>query len=307
MKKNVRNPLYAALLSAGLLAANPLPAEPAAKTAPATQAQAEAQSPAAQSVQGEVDKNSQERVDAKRKEILRDAVKAVVETENALRALDAGKKEDALKALEKATGKLELVLARDPSLALALVDVSETTFDLLADTKTIKSMIYDAEKALRDGRIQVARGILLNLASEIVLRTTSIPLGTYPDAIKAVTPLIDAGKIDEAKAALVAALNTLVTEVEVIPLPVLRAGYLLTHAEKLAEKAKRDDKENKMLDALLKEARNQIQMAELLGYGDKDAFQPMYEQLDQIEEKAKNGNSGSGWFTKIKKELSELF
>ena len=35
-----------------------------------------------------------------------------------------------------------------------------------------------------------------------------IPLATYPAAIKAVAPLIDAGHMEEAKAALEAALNT---------------------------------------------------------------------------------------------------
>ncbi|MGL1204106.1 YfdX family protein, partial [Vibrio parahaemolyticus] len=44
---------------------------------------------------------------------------AVSETGNALKALDEGKKDDALADLEKTTGKLELILARDPQLTLA--------------------------------------------------------------------------------------------------------------------------------------------------------------------------------------------
>jgi hypothetical protein len=58
--------------------------------------------------------------------------------------------------------------------------------------------------------IQKARPLVANLGSEIQFRTTSIPLATYPDAIKAVTSLIDEGKLDEAKAALQTALNALV-------------------------------------------------------------------------------------------------
>ncbi len=307
MKKKVLTPVCAALLSIGMIGTIPVLAKDAAK-APATQSGAPAaQSPATKSVQAAVDKQSASKAAAKRQDVVKDAVVAIAETENALRALNAGKKDEALAALEKATGKLELVLARDPALALAPVDVEQVTFDLLADTKTIKALIYDAEKAIKDGEIQQARAIMMNLASEIVFRTTSIPLATYPDAIKAITPLIDAGKLDEAKAGLETALGTLVTTVEVVPLPILRAGYLLGNAEKLAENDKRSDKDNQTLHALLKEARNQLEMAELLGYGDKDAFKPMYEQLDEIEDKAKGGKSGKGWFAKLKKQLSDLF
>ncbi|MGS8570856.1 YfdX family protein, partial [Salmonella enterica subsp. enterica serovar Braenderup] len=60
---------------------------------------------------------------------------------------------------------------------------------------------------------------------------TNIPLASYPAAVKAVVPLIDQGKIEEAKAALQSALNTLVEERSVLPLPVLRAKLLLKRAE----------------------------------------------------------------------------
>ena len=143
---------------------------------------------------------------------------------------------EVLAALEQATGKLELILARDPGLALAPVDLEVVTYDLLANPDTVKAMIHDAENYLEDGEIQKARPFVANLASEIQFRTTSIPLATYPSAIKAVTPLIDEGKLDEAKDALQSALNTLVVSTdEVVPLPKLRAEQMLKNAEALAE------------------------------------------------------------------------
>ncbi|MCG6863248.1 MAG: YfdX family protein, partial [Chromatiaceae bacterium] len=115
------------------------------------------------------------------------------ETANALKALDEDKPDEALAALEKATGTLELILARDPGLALAPVDVEVVTYDLSASLDTVKTIIEEAEDYLEDGEIQKARRPLVaNLASEIRFLTTNIPLATYPDAIKAVTPLIDA-------------------------------------------------------------------------------------------------------------------
>ena len=223
-----------------------------------------------------------------------------------MKLLDEKKADEALAALERVTGKLELILARDPKLALAPVDVEVITFDLIAKLDTIKAVIKEAKDYLEDGEVQKARPLVANLASEIQIRTTSIPLATYPGAIKAVAPLIDAGKVDEANVALQAALNTLVVTTDVIPLPVLRAETLLRNAEALAENKERTDKDNKTLANQLAEARNQLKMAELLGYGNKKAFKPMYEQIDQIEEKTADGKSGKGWFDKIKQQLSDL-
>ena len=268
---------------------------------------AQAQSEATESVQPQVDVKATDQAAEKRKKITADAVAAVNETKNALKLLDEKKMEEALATLEKATGKLELILARDPTLALAPVDVEVVTYDLLANLDTVKAIIHDAENYLEDGEIQKARPLVASLASEMVFRTTSIPLATYPDAIKAIAPLIDDGKLDEAKAGLQAALNTLViTKDDVIPLPVLRAENLLKNAEALSENEERTVKDNETLAKQLEEARTQLKMAELLGYGTKKSFKPMYEQLDQIEQKTAGGKGGKGWFDKIKQQMSDL-
>jgi predicted negative regulator of RcsB-dependent stress response len=270
-------------------------------------AEAQEKSPATESVQPQVNEKSAETAEERRNEIIAEATAALAETKKALKALDEKNTEEALAALESTTGKLELILARDPSLALAPVDVEVVTYDLLASLDTVKAMIHDAENLLEDGNVQMARPLVANLASEIVFRTTSIPLATYPDAIKAITPLIDAGKLDQAKAELQTALNTLVvTTDEVIPLPTLRAEWLLKKAEALAENKERSEKENETLADLLAEARTQLKMAELLGYGSKKSFRPMYEQLDNIEVNSAGGKGGKGWFDKIRDQLSEL-
>lgn len=293
--------LYAALLSLGLIASSPAFAQDTALPH-----KPQEQTEVGKSVQPQVDAKATEQAAEKRRKITADAIAAVAETNNALKLLDEKKADEALAALERVTGKLELILARDPKLALAPVDVEVITFDLIAKLDTIKAVIKEAEDYLEDGEVQKARRLVANLASEIQIRTTSIPLATYPGAIKAVAPLIDAGKVDEAKVALQAALNTLVVTTDVIPLPVLRADTLLRNAEALAENKERTDKDNKTLANQLAEARNQLKMAELLGYGNKKAFEPMYEQIDQIEEKTADGKSGKGWLDKIKQQLSDL-
>jgi hypothetical protein len=302
MKESMSRLFYPAILSLGLAVSplyageSSLPDEP------------QAQSPTTRSVQAEVDNKATEKVDEKRKKIIADASAAINATKQALQALEEKNTEEALAALERATGKLELILVRDPALSLAPVDVRVVTYDLLASPDTVKAVIHDAEKFLDDGEIQKARPLVANLASEIVISSTNIPLASYPAAIKAITPLIDAGKLDEARAGLQAALNTLVvTTDEIIPLPVLRAQQLLENAEALAEDEERTVKDNETLANILTAARTQLNMAELLGYGSKKSFKPMYEQLDMIEKKTTGGRGGKGWFDRIKQQLSELF
>ena len=271
-------------------------------------AKPQAQSEASQAVQPKVDKQTADAAAEKRKKLFADATAALAETHKALKALENKNNDAALKALAEVTGKLDLIIARDPKLAQTPVATEVVTYDLLSNLDTIKSVIQDAKAYLNDGEIQKARPLVANLASEIQYRSHHIPLATYPVAIKAVVPLIDAGKIDEAKGRLQAALNTLVVTMdEVIPLPKLRAEHVLKQAQELAEKKDRSQEENDKLTTQLQAAREQLQMAELLGYGKKTDFKPIYEQIGDIEHKSSGGKSGTGWFEKLKQQLADLF
>jgi hypothetical protein len=294
--------LPAALLCIGLACS--APDSVAASTLPS---RAQAQSASSKAVQPQVDKQASDAAAQKRKTLIADATAAIAETEQALKALEEKKTDVALKALADATGKLELIIARDPKPALAPVHVDIVTHDLFADPATVSAVTLEARKDLDAGKVQDARRLLAALASDIEVHTSNIPLATYPAAIKAITPLIDAGRIDEAKTQLQAALNTLVITTDVIPLPKVRAESLLKEAQTLAEKKERSKDENDRLARDLKAAREQLQLSEMLGYGNKADYKPMEEQLDEIAEKSAGGKSGIGWFDKIKKQLSDQF
>jgi hypothetical protein len=281
----------------------PVHAEPSALP-PKPQAQSEV----SQSVQPKVDQQTAEAAAEKRKKLFADATAALAETKKALKALENKKTDEALKALAEVTGKLDLIVAHDRKLALTPVDMEVLTYDLLTNLDTIREVIKQAKGYLDDGEIQKARPLIARLASEIQFRTYHIPLATYPAAIKAIAPLIDAGKIEEAKAGLQAALNTLVvTTDDVIPLPKLRAEHMLKQAQDLAEKNARSTEEEKKLANNLHAAREQLQLAELLGYGKQKDYKPMYEQIREIEKKSAGGKSGTGWFDTLKQNLSDLF
>jgi len=253
----------------------------------------------------QVEQTRQDQIAEERGQLLQQATAAVRESQNALMALDEKKSEEAIAALERAIGKLEVILARDPELMLAPSDVSAVTYDVLASIEAVREARDQAEEALDAGRVQKARRLIRNLASETVISTTNIPLATYPDAIRRAVRLVDEEKMEEAKAVLQTALNTLVITDVIIPLPVVATENLLEVAEGLAENADRSKEENKRLAVLLEDARTELEFAQALGYGSREDFSNLFEQLDEIEKKTEGGKSGSGFFDDIKEFLGD--
>lgn len=110
----------------------------------------------------ELSENKDGPAESKRKEILEEATSALRETQNALKALDGKKIKEALSSLEKSIGKLEIILARDPELALAPSHVSTTTYNLLGDIQSVKVLRVQIENAIDDRRLQNARQLIRN-------------------------------------------------------------------------------------------------------------------------------------------------
>jgi hypothetical protein len=250
-------------------------------------------------VQSEIEKRTAE----KRAQLLKEAQSALEETHAAVNALNKGQSKAAIAALARVTGKLDLIVARDPKLAFAPISVTTTIRDLYSTADTVRIVVKEARDDLDKGAVQHARGLLLDLVSEADIQVTSIPLATYPAAIKAVAPLVDAGKTEEAKTVLYTALNTLVTEDFILSLPRIRARAMLTDAQTLAAKSNRKDDENKRLHNLIESARHELQLSEALGYGTKDSYKPLYAQLDDIQKKTGGGQSGKGFFDRIQESL----
>ena len=237
---------------------------------------------------------------------IKEAAKALEMTGIALKQLDEKKKDEALKTLATVTGQLEIIVAQHPDLSFAPIDSQVVVLDYQGDKDTVKSIRKEAANLLRDGRLQEARLLIKDIASEIVINTRELPLATYPDVIKSVVPMIDKGDISQAKVTLEQALSTVVVTQDVIPLPVLRASTALAEAKILAKEDKRDEKANQALKALLDEAQHQLEWAQTLGYGDKKAYQPLYDAIKAIAEKTSDGSREQGLFDKLKAKVKAL-
>ncbi len=232
--------------------------------------------------------------------VIEEAIAALDETDKAIKALEDGKNDDAVAALERAIGKLEVILTKNPDMTLAPVDVSSTVIDIIASPAEIKTAKAESMRLLADHQLQLARPIISSLASEVDIKTTYIPLGTYPLALKSAAALIKDDKVDEAKVVLGTALGTLVSDVVALPLPILNSVALIDDAKKLSEKADRTEDENTKLMALLDAIDHEIARGEALEYGGKDAFKPLRDEMKEIRKKVGNGGSGKGFFDKLK-------
>jgi YfdX protein len=288
----------------------------------------EAASPSTEPVQQEdraveepVQKEAGSELEQKREELIADAVAALDETEKALAALEEGESQKALDSLALATGKLELIIAREPELALAPVDVDLITLDVLHDVDDINAIREDIKEAVAAGEIQKARSIIRRFGSELIVATTNLPLGTYPVAIKLAAAMIDAGDVDGAKQSLQTAMSTLVVTETVIPLPIMRARLLLEKAEeslkngaepsksadgKAAEDDVPADSETMEPADYIEAARKQLAMAEALGYGTADEHKELRKNLEELEAKVEGGEKTTTIFQTIAENIAKI-
>ena len=240
------------------------------------------------------------------KQIAKEAVDAVMATQTALKALANNQPKQAQAALQVASGDLHLLLARDPALELVPIDIKIQVLEGPTDLKVIKSLKTDLDALISDNRFQDARPIIDSLVDEIRVTVASLPMGTYPAAIDRVAPLIDAGKLAEAKQELIKALDTLVYEQDITPLSIIRAEDKLNQAFQIEHKddlTKQDTKDK--IAHLVTDANQDINVAEALGYGTKKDYKILYDGMDALNKSI--GAAGfEGEWLKIKNTLSEF-
>ncbi len=265
-------------------------------------ASAPSQKPHASAHWNQARKISQE----KRHQLVKEAVDAVMETENAFNALDNKKTKEAQQILSNVSTKLRGLLAKDSQLKLVPVSFHEETSIFEGNLDQVVTAANKADELIEEHRIQEARQLLDTLSSEIRINIVELPLGEYPAAIDKASAQITAGKEAEAKGTLGNILDTLVTHVETYPLPVLAAEEDLTEAYELEHKtdlSKKDSKENILI--LADNAENELKLAEALGYGEKSDYEVLYEGIQALRDTLHTNKFKDAW-GKVKSSLSQL-
>ncbi|HEV7675746.1 MAG TPA: YfdX family protein, partial [Candidatus Angelobacter sp.] len=210
------------------------------RTAAQVQADLEVQRRQAnQRTRPQVEAQRRQAEDEAEKNLDQEAIAAVQQTERALIALSENRIDEALAAIEQATGKINVLLTRSPATALIPVDMRATVIDTAPDdVKDIAVLVDAAAVALDINDLPATRTLLDFLRSEIRIRIYHLPLATYPAALQEAVRLLDQKNMREAAAVLLVALNTLAIVDQVNPLPLLLAREAINAAQAQAQKDK---------------------------------------------------------------------
>lgn len=255
---------------------------------------------AEQMAKQDIDKEKQNAEKQTQGTLDQEAVEAIQETQRAIDAINANRTDEALKHIEQATGKINVLLARNPSTALIPVSAEVRVIDTApSDIGQIRETAASASWAVDEKNFPAARVLLDQLMSEIRVRTYHLPLATYPAALQDAARLLDQKKTGDASGVLQTALATLVAVDKVTPIPLVVAREAVNQAQ--ARKQQDTNTAKQLLDV----AQLELQRGRELGYAGKDQeYTALNQQISSLKKQL--GGDTNSTYAKLKERLSEF-
>ena len=253
---------------------------------------------AEQQARPELEQSRKEAEQQARKLLDKDAAGAIEQTVKAIDSIAKGDTADALRAIQEATGRIDILLARNPELALVPVEVESLIIDAAPrDLEKIKELADAADGAISLNDLPEARALLGTLRSELRVRTYHLPLGMYPAALKEAARLLDQNR-ESAGKALLSAVNTLVTVDQVTPIPLLGAQEAIKQAQSRAQEDKNAAQE------FLEIAQFELNRAKALGYAGLDPeYTALKDDISNIKKQLKAKEDTASGFSRLKARL----
>ncbi len=240
---------------------------------------------------------------ANQKKLIQEAISSLKFTNNALIALNKNDKASAEANIEKALGKLEVILSAKDAPKFLPIDSSVTMVEYVGTSKDAKKSIDAVKDLLAENKVQVARVLLNSLQSEIDVTVVSLPLVTYPDALKLAAKYLHDNKLEKAKSVLELALSTFDNTTTVIPLPLLKATDLINVSASLSKNGKKEEA-LKYLEA----AEDQLDVAETLGYVSHSdtTYKALHQAIKNVRKEIKGKNKAEKLFDDLKAKLKDF-
>ena len=240
---------------------------------------------------------------ANQKKLIDEAISSLKFTNNALIALNKNDKASAEANIEKALGKLEVILSAKDAPKFLPIDSSVTMVEYVGTSEDVKKSVDAVKDLLADNKVQVARVLLNSLQSEIDVTVVSLPLVTYPDALKLAAKYLHENKLDKAKSVLEVALSTFDKTTTVIPLPLLKATDLINVSASLSKNGKKEE-----ALTYLKAAEDELDVAEALGYVSHSdtTYKALHKAIKNVRKEIKGKNKAEKLFDELKRELKDF-
>jgi hypothetical protein len=254
----------------------------------------------------EVNKNATElatkKVQDNKVELIKEALSSLEISSKALQNLEENNKDEAKKNIELALGKLEVILTSKEVPKLLPIENRLVVKNFVGGAKEVDIALKEVKRLIDNGRVQEAGELLISLQSELDITTISLPLATYPDALKLASKYLVENKIDEAKNVLKLALSTFANVEMVIPIPLINTVELVSVASTKA-------KENKSLALkYLTSAHDELDKAEKLGYISKSTttYKELHTLINGVEKEVKGPNKAEKLFNELGEKLKEF-
>ena len=240
--------------------------------------------------------------DEAEKSLDKEAIAVVQQTERALIAIAEDRIEEALNAIEQATGKINILLSSNPNTALIPVNLRATVIDTAPDDVSDITVLVDAAAVALDiNDLPASRTLLDFLRSEIRVRIYHLPLATYPAVLQQAARLLDQKNTREAAAVLLVALNTLAIIDQVNSLALLLAREATNQAHEQAQKDK--EAAQKLLDT----ADHELERAMELGYTAEDSdYSTLRDEIKSLRKQLKGNEETNSLFSTVKDRLASL-
>ena len=298
---NCRNTISSALTALSFILWLECSSSALAQQSDGTSAESRAQSNA--QAQPDIERQRQQAEQQAQSAIDQDAAAAIQETQNAIQAIANGNTDEAMAALERATGKINILTARNPAAALLPVDAEVEVIETAPmDVKAIRQRAKAAEDAVESRDFPAARVLLAGLVSEIRIRTYHLPLASYPSMLRDAARFLSQNQTEEASDLLRIALNTLVIIERVVPLPMVVAQSAINEAQ--AQSQSNKDEALRLVTI----ARNELERAKELGYAGNDPeYDALRKSIDDLEKQLKSDQESGSAFARLKEKISSFF
>ena len=246
--------------------------------------------------------NAKEDARSHEAKLVKEAIESLKFAQNAVIALEHKDKKAATENLEKAIGKLEVIMAAKNAPKLLPINNVIRVQEFVGTAKDVEKSVKMVKDLLDAGKVQEARALIAPLASEIDITVVNLPLASYPDALKLAASYVHDGKLEKAKEVLYIALSTFTEVTEVVPIPLLESADLIAAASRVAKEDKA--KALKYLEA----ASDALDVAEKLGYISESTttYKMLHDQIKAVEKEIKGKNKAEKLFEELAAKLKEF-
>jgi hypothetical protein len=253
-------------------------------------------------VSAKATQNATKKANDNKVQLVKEALSSLTLSAKALKELDENKVDDAKKSIELALGKLESILAAKDTPKLLPIENRMVIKNFVGTADDVEAALKTVRALMDDGKIQEAGELLYSLQSEIDITVVSLPLVSYPDALKLASKYIIEKKPNKAKEVLKLALSTFTEVEQIIPIPLINTVDLVASASAIAQ----ENKEQALKHLAL--ASEELDKAEKLGYVSKSAttYKQLHELIKNVEKEVKGPNKAEQLFKELGEKLKEF-